>query len=243
MYAELSFLERIAFLRDTEVFGKLWVGHIAAEGERQFLKITSCPVPPCICNSECHYYKVKSNGQLEPVTKLGFRVDIVNLPLNKDNFVAIYSSWQNGLPKANVDIDYYNGSSTIATQSFVGMVADTGLFTSNGINYLVVMLQYMKGELNETDTKERTIIFVLKLDSAGKKVAKTWSRELRLKAISVNGHSLDYITWEFLLDGVDQNVQESWRANYMEVDVFTTLGSPIAGTISGVLTSGRFSAT
>ncbi|XP_071544464.1 uncharacterized protein [Panulirus ornatus] len=156
---------------------------------------------------------------------------------------SVMMSWQNGLPKANVDIDYYNGSSTIATQSFVGMVADTGLFTSNGINYLVVMLQYMKGELNETDTKERTIIFVLKLDSAGKKVAKTWSRELRLKAISVNGHSLDYITWEFLLDGVDQNVQESWRANYMEVDVFTTLGSPIAGTISGVLTSGRFSAT
>ncbi|XP_071544511.1 uncharacterized protein [Panulirus ornatus] len=53
----------------------------------------------------------------------------------------------------------------------------------------------------------------------------------------VNGHSLDSITREFLLDGVDQNVQESWRANYMEVDVFTTLGSPIAGTISGVLTS------
>ncbi|XP_071544506.1 uncharacterized protein [Panulirus ornatus] len=53
----------------------------------------------------------------------------------------------------------------------------------------------------------------------------------------VNGHSLDSITREFLLDGVDQNVQESWRANYMEVDVFTTRGSPIAGTISGVLTS------
>ncbi|XP_071533036.1 uncharacterized protein [Panulirus ornatus] len=59
----------------------------------------------------------------------------------------------------------------------------------------------------------------------------------------VNGHSLDSITREFLLDGVDQKVQESWRANYMEEDVFTTLGSPIAGTISGVLTSGRFSAT
>ncbi|XP_071532685.1 uncharacterized protein [Panulirus ornatus] len=58
MYAELSFLERIAFPRDTAVFGKLWVGHVAAEGEGQFLKITSCPVPPCICNSECHYYKV-----------------------------------------------------------------------------------------------------------------------------------------------------------------------------------------
>ncbi|XP_071544498.1 uncharacterized protein [Panulirus ornatus] len=55
----------------------------------------------------------------------------------------------------------------------------------------------------------------------------------------VNGHSLDSITRKFLLDGVDQNVQESWRANYMEVDVFTTRGSPIAGTISGVLTSGR----
>ncbi|XP_071541109.1 uncharacterized protein [Panulirus ornatus] len=53
----------------------------------------------------------------------------------------------------------------------------------------------------------------------------------------VNGHSLDCITREFLLDGVDQNVQESWRANYMEVDVFTTRGSPIAGTISGVLAS------
>ncbi|XP_071539305.1 uncharacterized protein [Panulirus ornatus] len=55
--------------------------------------------------------------------------------------------------------------------------------------------------------------------------------------IKVNGHSLDSITREFLLDGVDQNVQESWRANYMEVDVFTTRGSPIAGTISGVLSS------
>ncbi|XP_071517697.1 uncharacterized protein [Panulirus ornatus] len=56
----------------------------------------------------------------------------------------------------------------------------------------------------------------------------------------VNGHSLDSITREFLLDAVDQNVQESWRANYMEVDVFTTRGSPIAGTISGVLTSGEW---
>ncbi|XP_071544476.1 uncharacterized protein [Panulirus ornatus] len=56
----------------------------------------------------------------------------------------------------------------------------------------------------------------------------------------VNGHSLDCITREFLLDGVDQNVRESWRANYMEVDVFTTRGSPIAGTISGVLTSFRW---
>ncbi|XP_071544451.1 uncharacterized protein [Panulirus ornatus] len=55
--------------------------------------------------------------------------------------------------------------------------------------------------------------------------------------IKVNGHSLDSITREFLLDGVDQNVQESWRANYMGMDVFTTRGSPIAGTISGVLTS------
>ncbi|XP_071544617.1 uncharacterized protein [Panulirus ornatus] len=60
----------------------------------------------------------------------------------------------------------------------------------------------------------------------------------KVNRIAVNGHSLDSITREFLLDGVDQNVQESWRANYMEVDVFTTLGSPIAGMISGVLTSG-----
>ncbi|XP_071544461.1 uncharacterized protein [Panulirus ornatus] len=62
-----------------------------------------------------------------------------------------------------------------------------------------------------------------------------------IKCLEVNGHSLDSITREFLLDGVDQNVQESWRANYMEVDVFTTRGSPIAGMISGVLTSDNIS--
>ncbi|XP_071544620.1 uncharacterized protein [Panulirus ornatus] len=66
----------------------------------------------------------------------------------------------------------------------------------------------------------------------------TWAEFGTDPSEEVNGHSLDSITREFLLDGVDQNVQESWRANYMEVDVFTTLGSPIAGMISGVLTSG-----
>ncbi|XP_071544474.1 uncharacterized protein [Panulirus ornatus] len=65
----------------------------------------------------------------------------------------------------------------------------------------------------------------------------------KVNRIAVNGHSLDSITREFLLDGVDQNVQESWRANYMEVDVFTTLGSPITGTISGVLNSGEWPLT
>lgn len=60
MYAELSFLERVRFPRDTEVYGKLWVGRIPAEGDGLFLKIITCLNPPCVCNSECYYYTVRT---------------------------------------------------------------------------------------------------------------------------------------------------------------------------------------
>lgn len=55
----------------------------------------------------------------------------------------------------------------------------------------------------------------------------------------VNGHLLANIMREFLLDDVDQSIHGTWRANFMSVDVFTTRSSPVAGTISGVLTKGR----
>nr|XP_053634704.1 uncharacterized protein LOC128690173 [Cherax quadricarinatus] len=53
LYSELSYLEKIDLPRDTNVYGRLWTGRIpGAEG--QYLKIISCPDPPCRCSTQCH---------------------------------------------------------------------------------------------------------------------------------------------------------------------------------------------
>ncbi|XP_069173442.1 uncharacterized protein [Procambarus clarkii] len=182
LYAELSYLERLDLPGDTDVYGTLWVGNIPAEGPGQYLKIISCPQPPCGCDSECFYYKVKNNTRLELVTKLGIRIDIVNDPLNNERLVAIYSKCENGLPKAAVDVDYYVGKLSIATYKVMGMVLDTGLFTSKGTTYLVILLSYVEG----THATEKWITVVLKLDAVAKQITTVWKRESPLRAVSLD---------------------------------------------------------
>ncbi|KAG7163906.1 hypothetical protein Hamer_G020822 [Homarus americanus] len=231
LYAELSYLERMEFPRDTEVYGELWVGHIATEGEDLFLKIISCPNPPCGCDTECHYYKVKGNGWLEPVAQLSIKVDVVNHPLNDQHFVAIYSRCENGQPIARVDIDYYLGTSPIATYDVMGMVSGTGLFIINEMNYLVVMLQVVDGK----DATEKTVIFVLKLDAVGKRIINTWSREFTKKAAGMDLALIDN-TWFLLVasnyDPMDKVTPYTVTSELfiweMSSEMFTMVGEYVA---------------
>ncbi|KAK7076189.1 hypothetical protein SK128_002233 [Halocaridina rubra] len=185
MFAALSYLERVRYPRDTNVTGSIWVGRIPEAGPGLFLKIATCRGPPgrpCGCQSECYYYKVTDNAQLQPFLQLDYKVDILGHSLSSNLYIAIYSGCFEGVPGAQVRVVSADGSSGFVQRILPGLISDSGLFVADGTSYIVTVNMFV----NENDAKETTSINVLTPKLGHKTIAIVWSKNSTRSAVDLD---------------------------------------------------------